>query len=355
MKIYLTDYDLSKRADKTIYASQYSSFKAGIKVPGATDVKLFDGQTEISADASLFHGYKAFPLDAGDAGQKEYTIKADGSELKLKVVSTESTAAELNDKDTVFDLPVATADILGGIKVGANLTIGADGTLSAEGGSIPADLSVDTLYSANVIKLADPEGSGGVFISCDSNSYAQATVSLPNFQYTADVRKGNSSIEFGNITMGKGIRLQELMGALTCDIGCGDLTASYVSTIGQFYAPAFEALNEGNDNETVVLGDQYTRGIYVKYDSADNLMEACLTKLTCGGEATFRDTVSINGALLMGGSNPYIKLTTDSSQAAAQLAYDGVYFTDAGGMGELFTPITVTIDGTNYRVLGHTV
>lgn len=137
MKIYLTDYDLSKRADKTIYASQYSSFKAGIKVPGATDVKLFDGQTEISADASLFHGYKAFPLDAGDAGQKEYTIKADGSELKLKVVSTESTAAELNDKDTVFDLP--------------------------------ADLSVDSLYSANAIKLANPPDTPVFYVSCDSN------------------------------------------------------------------------------------------------------------------------------------------------------------------------------------------
>lgn len=170
MKIYLTNYDLSKRADKTIYASQYSSFKAGIKVQGATDVKLFDGQTEISADASLFHGYKAFPLDAGDAGQKEYTIKADGSELKLKVVSTESTAAELNDKDTVFDLPAATADTLGGIKVGANLTIGADGTLSASGGSIPNDLSVDTLYSANVIRLANPNNTSSIYANLDPNS-----------------------------------------------------------------------------------------------------------------------------------------------------------------------------------------
>ena len=355
MKIYLTDYDLSKRADKTIYASQYSSFKAGIKVPGASDIKLFDGQTEISADASLFHGYKAFPLDAGDAGQKEYTIKADGSELKLKVVSTESTAAELNDKDTVFDLPVATAYALGGVKVGPGLSVGADGTLSASDGSIPANLSVDTLYSANIIQLADPENGGGVYISCDSNGYTYDRVNLPNFQYTANSIDGNSSIELGNITMGYGIQVQESMGALTCNIACGDLTASYVSTIGQFYAPAFEALNDGNDNETVTLGNEYGRGIYVKYDSANNLMNACLTKLTCGGEATFGDAVSINGYLTVSGSNSYIKLTTDSSPASAQLAYDGLSFTDAGGMGELFTPITVTIDGTQYRVLGHTV
>lgn len=128
-----------------------------------------------------------------------------------------------------------------------------------------------------------------------------------------------------------------------------------MSTIGSFYAPAFEALNDGNDNESVVLGNEYTKGIYVKYDGANNVMEASLTKLTCGGEATFRDTVSINGALSVGGSNPYIKLTTDSSRAEAQLAYDGLSFTDASGTGEFFTPITVTINGTNYRVLGHTV
>ena len=180
-------------------------------------------------------------------------------------------------------------------------------------------------------------------------------MNLPNFQYTADSTEGHSAIEFGNITMGYGVRVEELMGALTCNIACEDLTANYVLTNGSFYAPAIEALNEGNDNQTVLLGDQYTRGIYVKYDSANNAMEACLTKLTCGGEATFRDAVSINGALTLGGSNPYIKLTTDSSQAAAQLAYDGLSFIDAGGMGELFTPITVTVDGTNYRVLGHAV
>lgn len=208
MKIYLTNYDLSKRAGKTIYASQYSSFKAGIKVPGASDIKLFDGQTEISADASLFHGYKAFPLDAGDVGQKEYTVKADGSELKLKVVSTDSTAAELNDKDTVFDLPIATAETLGGVKVGPGLSVGEDGTLSASGGSIPADLSVDTLYSAKSIKLDDPEIGGGVFISCDSYyGMSKSHVNLPDFQYTAESTGTTEAyLEIGNVSMGYGLR-----------------------------------------------------------------------------------------------------------------------------------------------------
>lgn len=221
MKIYLTDYDLSKRADKTIYASQYSSFKAGIKVPGATDVKLFDGQTEISADASLFHGYKAFPLDAGDAGQKEYTIKADGSELKLKVVSTESTAAELNDKDTVFDLPVATAYALGGVKVGPGLSVGADGTLSASDGSIPADLSVETIYAEKGIIFASTDGgsmmglelshnpddnSGKFILNTNGSGNTTTKINIPRINYDAK-STGEINFEIGSIQSGKGFQL----------------------------------------------------------------------------------------------------------------------------------------------------
>lgn len=221
MKIYLINYDMSKRADKTIYASQYSSFKAGIKVPGATDVKLFDGQTEISADASLFHGYKAFPLDAGDVGQKEYTIKADGSELKLKVVSTESTAVELNDKDTVFDLPAATADTLGGIKVGANLTIGADGTLSASGGSIPADLSVETIFAEKGITFASTDGgsmmglelshnpddnSGKFLLNTNGSGNTTTKINIPRINYDAKTT-GEIYFEIGSIQSGKGLEL----------------------------------------------------------------------------------------------------------------------------------------------------
>lgn len=186
MKIYLTDYDLSKRADKTIYASQYSSFKAGIKVPGASDVKLYDGQTEISADASLFHGYKAFPLDAGDAGQKEYTVKADGSELKLKVVATDSAAAELNDKDTVFELPIATATTLGGVKVGEGLAVAADGTLSASGGQLPSDISANSLTAGSALYAP------GISATAE-----RIVLGNPDSSYYIDLDEKNDTYEIG--------------------------------------------------------------------------------------------------------------------------------------------------------------
>ena len=41
------------------------------------------------------------------------------------------------------DLPVATATTLGGIKVGDNLSITEDGTLSANGGSAPTNMVID--------------------------------------------------------------------------------------------------------------------------------------------------------------------------------------------------------------------
>lgn len=63
--------------------------------------------------------------------------------------------------------------------------------------------------------------------------------------------------------------------------------------------------------------------------------------------------VTVYGALSVGG--PYIKVTSNTSPAAAALTYDGLNITDASGMGEWFTPITVTIDGTQYKVLGHKV
>lgn len=81
--------------------------------------------------------------------------------------------------------------------------------------------------------------------------------------------------------MGAGFRLDDSMGSLTCNIGCSDLTASYVST-RTLYAPAIEAKEDGSGNQIVLIGDENTRSIYVKYDSTNSVMKACFTELTCG-------------------------------------------------------------------------
>lgn len=55
----------------------------------------------------------------------------------------------------IYDLPVASADTLGGIKVGENLTIGEDGTLNAQAGSATEVIEMFDLDSATAQEIAD--------------------------------------------------------------------------------------------------------------------------------------------------------------------------------------------------------
>lgn len=55
----------------------------------------------------------------------------------------------------IYDLPVASADTLGGIKVGQNLTIEEDGTLNAQAGSATEVIEMFDLDSATAQEIAD--------------------------------------------------------------------------------------------------------------------------------------------------------------------------------------------------------
>lgn len=320
MKIYLTDYDLTKRADKTIYASQYSSFKAGIKVPGASDVKLYDGQTEISADASLFHGYKAFPLDAGDAGQKEYTIKADGSELKLKVVATDSTAAELNDKDTVFDLPIATATTLGGVKVGEGLAVAADGTISASGGQLPSDISANSLSAGSALYAPGISATAQRIVLGDSDS-----------SYYIDLDEQNETYE----------------------IGCQDLTADSID-VG-------DSINLGSK----IVMSKSTSGGYINL-SQDSKIQAVgpnnlRTTLSNDGLVITDNDITINCNMTNGFSvsDSYSSVEIDTSDIRARdsngqstrVTADGVYVSasSSGATAECTTNGVYIAGGGNHN------
>lgn len=77
------------------------------------------------------------PSQLADALSK-YLISPDGS---VKVVQNADTSlTELTIKEGLTDLPIASADILGGVKIGENLSITTDGVLSASasGGDVTA-------------------------------------------------------------------------------------------------------------------------------------------------------------------------------------------------------------------------
>ena len=60
-----------------------------------------------------------------------------------------------NSNVKASDLPVATASAVGGIKVGSNLSVLADGTLSASGGSNTTNSSLAFDTSSGVLTLTD--------------------------------------------------------------------------------------------------------------------------------------------------------------------------------------------------------
>lgn len=77
----------------------------------------------------------------------------------------------ISAKDTVYTLPPATAKALGGIKVGANLSIAADGTLSAAKQSTDISGKQDKLTAGNGIALdgatisAKPVNNNPIFVN----------------------------------------------------------------------------------------------------------------------------------------------------------------------------------------------
>lgn len=83
----------------------------------------------------------------------------------------------LNGGGGGYVLLPATASKLGGIKVGANLTVEADGTLNATGGGSGADTSLSNLTDAGEIKAAH--------LAMPSDTYDTLTVGNSGDQYTA--------------------------------------------------------------------------------------------------------------------------------------------------------------------------
>jgi len=151
MKIYTNEYSLKNRSDKTIWTSQCSDFKIGIKVDGAdlSDVTLLEGETVLSSSGTI-NGFKCYDRTSGTTGTEIFKVAVkEVPAFNLKHITTDSTVYETDATGEAFNIQPATADKLGGIKVGDGLAIAADGTLSACGG-VPSDLSVSNLSSGTL-------------------------------------------------------------------------------------------------------------------------------------------------------------------------------------------------------------
>lgn len=101
------------------------------------------------------------------------------------------TGNTISAKDTVYSLPAATKTALGGVKVGANLSVAADGTLSADVQSVDVSGKQDKLTAGYGIKIegstisadVDGESDHGISLIQNGNKIGVAvdTASTTNF------------------------------------------------------------------------------------------------------------------------------------------------------------------------------
>ena len=143
MKIYSNVFDLTQPISRQVYVSPNSIYAFGIKIVKKgipeTDyqLKVFQNGTEIQPMGTIVDGFKLYQRTSPSTPTvKAYDVvyvKGDNVQhLDLVENTTNSTVFDIDQKGGALDMPIASSSVLGGIKVGRNLTIEADGTLNGK-------------------------------------------------------------------------------------------------------------------------------------------------------------------------------------------------------------------------------
>ena len=143
MKIYSNVFDLTQPISRQVYVSPNSIYAFGIKIVKKgipeTDyqLKVFQNGTEIQPMDTIVDGFKLYqrtsPSNPTVTAYDVVYVKGDNVQhLDLVENTTNSTVFDIDQKGGALDIPIASASVLGGIKVGKNLTIEADGTLNGK-------------------------------------------------------------------------------------------------------------------------------------------------------------------------------------------------------------------------------
>ena len=169
MKIYSNIFDLARPVQRQIYVAPNSIYAFGIKIvnngESETDftLKVFQNGTEIQPMNTTVDGFKLYqrtsPASPSVTAYDVVYIK-DSKVQHFDLVgnTTNSTVFDIDQKGGALDLPIASASVLGGIKVGNNLTIDAEGKLS-----IGDNVALKTELPTNTALLEGEYEDGGSF------------------------------------------------------------------------------------------------------------------------------------------------------------------------------------------------
>ena len=143
MKIYSNVFDLTQPIARQVYVSPNSVYAFGIKIVNngepETDfqIKVFQNGTEIQPMDTTVDGFKLYQRTspsspAVTAYDVVYIKDSKVQHFDLVGNTTNSTVFDIDQEGGALDLPIASEAVLGGVKVGRNLTIEADGTLNGK-------------------------------------------------------------------------------------------------------------------------------------------------------------------------------------------------------------------------------
>ena len=141
MKIYSNVFDLTQPIARQVYVSPNSVYAFGIKIVKKgipeTDyqLKVFQNGVEIQPMDTIVDGFKLYqrtsPSNPTVTPYDVVYVKGSTVQhLDLVENTTNSTVFDIDQKGGALDLPIASTSVLGGVKVGDNLTIDAEGKLS---------------------------------------------------------------------------------------------------------------------------------------------------------------------------------------------------------------------------------
>ena len=114
MKIYTNTFEMTQPTPNRFWVAPHSNFAIGVKVLGkdgqpVTGVKVYDGETELVAEASKIDNFDIYKLSSGDAGGKVYTVVKGNTKFSLVQVVTDSTVFEQSTEGGSIDPSILSA------------------------------------------------------------------------------------------------------------------------------------------------------------------------------------------------------------------------------------------------------
>ena len=251
-------------------------------------------------------GDKGDPGDDGFSPMATVTQTATGATITVTDKNGTTTANVTNGKDGNYTLPAATAETLGGIKVGSRLSIDANGVLSADEQSSSYTLPVASTSTLGGVKVNNSTGA----LKVASDGLLALLVSAPEAMKTGSTGiamnlKANGGLMFQTVTYGDPTKAlgmspkatyNQLSGSsvtITPSVQPYKLTASGATTLNSSYS---FGINDG----VVSTGDIAYAEIVIVLDASGSI--------TAGMDLTLVDA-------LTAGKTNYCVVRWDGEQA----------------------------------------